>query len=110
VAVREIESWLLADHEAMRGLLGARAGRLPPDPDELPDPKQTLIELAQRAPRTVRDELLADQGAFASQGLGYNTLLARMVREAWRPARAAERSFSLAKARIRLKELAARVG
>src|SRR5688500_3382606 len=27
VAVREIESWLLADHDAMRGLLGNRVGK-----------------------------------------------------------------------------------
>lgn len=109
VAVREIESWLLADHDAIRGLLGNRIGKLPLDPDQLPDPKKTLLALAERAPREVRDDLVAKQGTIASQGLGYNALLGQMVQQTWRPARAAERSASLAKARIRLKELAARL-
>ncbi|MDR3620523.1 MAG: hypothetical protein P4L85_14325 [Paludisphaera borealis] len=48
VAVREVESWLLADHEGMTELLGAKVGKLPNAPDELPDPKQKLLALAQR--------------------------------------------------------------
>ncbi|RTD97891.1 DUF4276 family protein [Variovorax atrisoli] len=110
VAVREIESWLLADHDAIRSLLGKRIGRLPLDPDSLPDPKQALLALAARAPRDIRDDLVATEGALASQGLGYNAQLCHMVRQNWRPARAADRSPSLAKARKRLKELAERIG
>ncbi|RTQ36871.1 DUF4276 family protein [Variovorax gossypii] len=110
VAVREIESWLLADHDAIRSLLGGRVGRLPSDPDSLPDPKQALLALAARAPRDIRDDLVATEGALASQGLGYNARLCHMVRQNWQPARAADRSASLAKARMRLKELAERIG
>lgn len=106
VAVREIESWLLADHEAMFTLLGRRAPKLPSDPDSLPDPKQALLRFAERAPRDVREELVAQQGSVASQGLGYNPLLCRWVRETWQPERAATRSPSLRKARTRLRELA----
>lgn len=109
VAVREIESWLLADHDAIRSLLGNRVGKLPQDPDQLQDPKQTLLALAGRASRDVREDLVAKDGAVASQGLGYNSLLGQMVQRAWRPERAAERSASLAKARVRLQELAKRI-
>lgn len=109
VAVREIESWLLADHDAIRNLLGNRIGKLPLDPDSLPDPKQALLALAGRAAREVREDLVMTEGAFASQGLGYNARLCHMVRQDWQPARAADRSASLAKARIRLKELAERI-
>jgi len=109
VAVREVESWLLADHEAMRRLVGRRATRLPVDPDELADPKRTLLALAQRAPRAVRDDLVVQQGAIASQGLGYNARLCQLVREAWQPERAAVHSPSLFRTRVRLKELAARM-
>lgn len=109
VAIREIESWLLADHEAMRNLLGGRIGKLPLDPDSLSDPKQALLTLAGRAPREIREDIVAMDGALARQGLGYNAQLCQMVRSSWQPARAAERSASLAQARVRLKELAGRL-
>lgn len=104
VAVREIESWALADHEAMRKLIGKR-GKLPLEPDLLPDPKQYLLRLAEQAPRNVRDDLVKKKGAVASQGVGYNARLTAWVKEAWSPARAAERSPSLARARRALAQL-----
>lgn len=109
VAVREIESWLLADHDAIRTLLGNRIGKLPENPDALPDPKQALLALAGRAPREVREDLVVTEGALASQGLGYNARLCDMVEQDWKPDRAADRSASLAKARTRLQELANRL-
>lgn len=109
VVVREIESWLLADHHAMRSLIGARVGKLPLEPDHLPDPKQVLLSLAGRAPRAVKDDLVVTHGAIASQGLGYNARLCEMVRQHWQPARAADRSASLARTRVRLRELAQRL-
>jgi len=44
VAVKEVESWLLADHEAMRHLIGEK-GKLPSEPDNLDDPKKYLLDL-----------------------------------------------------------------
>lgn len=105
VAVREVEAWLLADHVAMQGLLGDRA-RLPPAPDALPDPKQHLLGLAKRAPRDVRLDLVQEAGSVSRQGLGYNARLTDLVRMSWSPARAAERSPSLARARRSLGALA----
>lgn len=109
VAVREVEAWLLADHEAMRALLGLR-GRLPSEPDGLPDPKATLLHLAARyASRDVRADLVQQNGAMASQGIGYNARLVHLVQTHWQPARASECSPSLRRARLRLQELAQRV-
>lgn len=109
IAVREIESWLLADHEAMVTLLGRGcAARLPNDPDTLPDPKARLLELARRAPRDVRDDLMAPMGSTARQGVGYNARLCAFVDTAWCPDRAARRSSSLHRANVRLQELADR--
>ena len=108
VAVREVESWLLADHLAMQQLLGEK-GKLPPAPDSLDDPKQTLLTLAKKyAPRDVRLDLVQSTGAMACQGIGYNARLVDWVRTVWQPAQAATRSPSLHKARCRLQELAAR--
>jgi len=104
IAVREVESWLLADHEGMRQLIGS-TGKLPPAPDELPDPKAHLLRLAKQAPRRVRQDLVKEKGAMASQGIGYNALLCEWVRTAWCAERAAERSPSLARTRLRLQHL-----
>ena len=107
VAVRQVESWLLADREGVSRLLRVSVGRLPDNPDALPNAKQSFLRLARRAPRRIREELTAEQGATASQGLGYNALLCDFVRNRWNPARAATRSDSLNRARSRLAELAA---
>jgi hypothetical protein len=105
VAVREIESWLLADHVAMRALFGNRIRNLPIAPDTLADPKQRLLSLAKHAPQKIRSDLLPEQGAVASQGLGYNARLSDFVRNVWQPERAATRSPSLDRARVRFREL-----
>lgn len=109
IAVREVESWLLADTEGMAALLEIPSARLPRAPETLADPKRELLALASRAPRAIRSELVADRGALASQGLGYNRILGDFVRNQWCPARAAECAPSLARARRRISELAARI-
>jgi hypothetical protein len=109
IAVREVEAWLLADHEAMRSIIGAK-GTLPPNPDLLSDPKKVLLGLvAKLANREIRADLVADAGAIASQGIGYNARLSQWVAAEWNPERAAIRSNSLHRARIRLGELVKRM-
>ena len=104
IAVREVESWVLADHIAMRELIGAK-GVLPLAPDELPDPKQSLLKLAKNAPKQIREDLLKTIDGNLAQGLGYNARLSAWVNSDWSPQRAAERSPSLARARFRLNEV-----
>jgi hypothetical protein len=106
VAVREIEAWLLADHDAVVTLIGKRAERrLPDDPDRVTDPKDLLLELARLAPRDVRLDLRAAEGAIARQGLGYNHRLSDLVSSSWRPERAAQRSPSLQRTIQRIGQL-----
>jgi hypothetical protein len=104
IAVREVESWVLADHAAMRALIGAKAV-LPAAPDELADPKQSLLKLARSAPKPIREDLLKSIDGNLAQGLGYNARLSAWVNSEWSPQRAAERSPSLARARLRLNEV-----
>ncbi|MCL5740818.1 MAG: hypothetical protein M1430_08175 [Betaproteobacteria bacterium] len=107
IAVRDVEAWALADHKAMRHLVGTK-GVLPPLPDALPDPKQVLLKLAKGAPKDIRADLLRNlPGGAIGQGLGYNARLVSWVSKDWEPARAAERSPSLARARKRLREAVA---
>jgi hypothetical protein len=107
VAVREVEGWLLADHISMRLLLGNRVN-VPRDPDSIRDPKECLLHLARSAPRAVKSDLVAEPGAIASQGLGYNQRLCHYVNSSWCPTRAAERSDSLSRMIRRLEELTAK--
>uniref|UniRef100_UPI003340E3D4 DUF4276 family protein n=1 Tax=Castellaniella defragrans TaxID=75697 RepID=UPI003340E3D4 len=108
IAEREVESWLLADHEAFAQLMGRKA-KLPSAPDALPDPKQFLLQQAKKASRAIREDLVAETGAMAKQGLGYNARLVGWVETQWCPQRAAERSPSLARARRALSQAAVRV-
>ncbi|MGD9583027.1 MAG: hypothetical protein AB7V26_05050 [Lysobacterales bacterium] len=108
VAVREIESWIIADHEGLRTLMGTRIRSLPENPDGLSDPKRTLLGIAEKAHRAVREDLVVRRNAIASQGLGYNARLCEMVRTQWSPTRAAQRSPSLARTRKHLCALATR--
>ncbi|PIA67571.1 DUF4276 family protein [Pseudomonas sediminis] len=108
VAVREIESWLIADHEAIQDFLNSKE-RLSVKPDEIQDPKQYLLNLAKKAPRQIRDDLVQVNKGSIRQGLGYNNLLAKFVTETWDPERAAARSPSLAKARMRLSDLSSKL-
>lgn len=94
---------MLADHVALRGLIGPK-GVLPPNPDELPDPKQALLRLAKQAPKVVREDLVRFEGEAIKQGLGYNNVLTMWVDTQWSPERAAERSPSLSRTRQRLRE------
>lgn len=108
VAVREVEAWLLADHEAIQRLLGKK-GQLPVDPDALSDPKQRLLQLARLANRDVRRDLVAEKGAIAAQGIAYNARLCEFVSKDWDPQRASLRSESLRRARLRIDQLSARL-
>lgn len=95
---------MLADHDAMRKLIGDR-GKLPPAPDELSDPKAFLLNMVRKyAPRDVKQDLLAERGAMASQGVGYNHRLVTWVKSYWSPDRAAVRSPSLLRARQALRD------
>lgn len=98
VAVREVESWLLADHIAFGDFAKVPAEQLPDNPDALEDPKQFLLNMVRRyARRATKDALLPRAGARSKVGLEYNTALIRFVNESWRPDRATTCSDSLAR-------------
>jgi hypothetical protein len=44
VAIRQVESWLLADRESIANFLKIGVRRVPVDPDQLPDAKLTTCE------------------------------------------------------------------
>jgi len=99
VAVREVESWLLADDVNLASFLGSRRRIAIPNPEGLEDPKSTLLGLAAEARRReIRDAIVwRNKGSGELlQGPDYNGALAPFVEEVWNIRRARERCPSLA--------------
>jgi hypothetical protein len=106
IAVREVESWLLADTQAMAELLKVPEAWLPADPDAEPDPTSTLVNLARRSKRAdVRERLVPRQGASAQVGPLFEASIVAFGMNHWSPERASRKSDSLRRARAALKAL-----
>jgi hypothetical protein len=99
VVVREIESWLMADAERLAAHLEISEDRIPPNPDQLDDPKSTLLDVVRaHAPNRIRDALLPRPESRRRVGPLYNEVLKEFVLGSghrWRPDVAAKHSASL---------------
>lgn len=96
VAVREIESWVLADADSFSEFFGVSKALVPRDPDKLEKAKLKLLEIVARSTRrSIRDEVLPKKGSSSPVGLGYNDHLCRYVLNAWNLKRASDSSQSL---------------
>lgn len=99
IAVRMIESWLLADARSISDFLGVPQDRLPRQPDQLANPKRTVVDLARRFTRgEIKADIVPAAGTPRSQGPGYTARLSEFARTAWNPGEARERSASLRRA------------
>ena len=107
LAVRMLESWLLADAETMASFLGAPKSKLPRNPDRLDHPKKELVALARRhASHALRRDLVPEEGHSGVVGPGYRPRMEDFIRERWRPQKARLRSESLDHALVALEKLA----
>ena len=99
IAVREVESWLLAHRKAFAGFLGIRENLIPSNPDELEDPKRVLIKLtAKSRKRRLREAIIPAAGSTANFGPDYNGTLISFVQKRWKVNEATKRSPSLNRA------------
>jgi len=106
VCVREIEAWLIADRERLAEYFGISPAKISSSPESLDDPKAELIRLSQLSrQRAIRAAFMPHQSAPI--GPGYNEYLERFIINDWRPDVATSFAPSLAKARLRIRELAA---
>jgi hypothetical protein len=104
--VPEIESWLLADRIGLSEFLGISKGLIPRDPETIPDPKQTLINLARRCrSRARREALVPRPNTSASTGPGYAAEMQTFVARSWDITAASQFAPSLDKCLARLREL-----
>lgn len=98
VAVREVESWVLADASAFAAFLGIDPTTIPSNADGIADPKRFLIKLAAKSPKSdIRRDIVPPAGSSRTQGPDYNGRLIGFVQTHWSPARARKRSSSLAR-------------
>lgn len=105
IAVREVESWLLADSEGLAAYLGIKINSCPEHPDELQDPKAKLVALAQTSrSREIKSRIVPKANSTAKQGPDYNSCLRTFVAESWDVSFASKRSPSLLRAIERFTE------
>ena len=83
VAVREIESWLLADQENFASFFSISKKVVPAFPDKENDPKKTVISLAKRSQKREIREAIVPIDDYASIGPEYNSKLTAFVHNFW---------------------------
>jgi hypothetical protein len=109
VAVHEVEAWLLADRETIARFLSVPVARLPLHPDEVPDPKQIIVNVArQTRRREIREGIVPRPGSGRSVGPLYTSLMIQYIQTQWRPEIADKQSDSLRRCRVRLLDLVTR--
>lgn len=105
-AVNELESWLMADREAIAAFLGISPTKIPRNPDSEIDPKRKLVNLARTSHKTkVQDLIVPSKGHGGPVGPGYRLSMTEFVNKHWSPKRASRISPSLARCIRRLREL-----
>lgn len=96
IAVRSVESWLLADRASLSAFLGVQKDLMPSNPDEQDDPKRFLIELtAKSRKRYLREAIIPAKGSTAKIGPDYNGTLINYTQRYWKIENAINNSPSL---------------
>ncbi len=112
IAVREVESWLLADRERLTSFLGVSLSRIPTAPESIDDPKQLMVNLARHSRRRhIREDMVPREGSGRLVGPAYTSRLIEFVTDSasgWRPQVAATNSESLRRCLTCLRSLVAR--
>lgn len=109
LAVRELESWLLADAEAIAQFFHVPLGRVPVAPDDEDDPTRALVNLVRHSTKArIRRAMIPRPGVSTTVGRDYEGMIIEFGRDHWSLARAAKSSGSLRRARVALRDLGKR--
>lgn len=99
IAVRMVESWLLADREACAKFLKIPVHHVPQFPELEPHAKLTLVNLARRsASKSIREDVAPAQKSPGLVGKNYRGQLENFVIHHWQAERAQENAPSLQRA------------
>lgn len=103
VAVRMVESWLMADRAAFASFLGVSHDLVPLQPDGETDAKVLTVRLARRSRhRTIKADLVPSRGSTGLVGKNYAGRLSEFVLTRWQVERARQNSPSLERAMVAL--------
>ena len=104
IAVRSIESWLMADRDAATDFF--RTPSIPENPDSLDKPKLALVSACRKSKlKTIRLGMTPTGSGGGTVGTDYVRLLTDFARDHWDPQRAATKSPSLDRTLARLSQL-----
>jgi hypothetical protein len=109
LAVREVESWLLADRANIARFLGRPKREIPQSPEQIEDPKRRLINLARDSRYEQITRKLVPSDPTATEGRAYTSEMRKFVRKRWDPQVAAESAPSLRRCISALRELTAKL-
>jgi len=98
----------MADRLEFAAFLGVARSKVPGNPDGLPEPKLTLVNLARASrKKAIREDLVPRPGSGRTVGPAYASWLIEFAGTSWRPAEAAMNSDSLRRAITCLERLVA---
>jgi hypothetical protein len=96
VAVKEVESWLMADAESLASFLGVSRNKISIEPENLDAPKREMVNLARRSRRnSIKKDMVPREGSGRMVGPAYSSRLIEYVQNSWRPHAACRRADSL---------------
>lgn len=99
IAIREVESWVMAHQSAFSSFLGISGIKIPGNTDAIDDPKRYLINLASKSKkRILRESIIPRPGSTAKIGPDYNGVLIEFVQSRWKVKEALKHSPSLKRA------------
>lgn len=101
IAVREVESWILADRDGLAEFLGIPKANFSKDPETLPDPKEHLFGVLRSKARKKKFLDMLPTGS-AHIGPTYNDVLCEFINTTWSIDRAYPLAPSLERALIAL--------
>lgn len=105
IVVRAIEAWFLSDRAAFAKFFRVRLSLIPSAPEQLADPKQTVVDLARQSSSSrVRNSVVPRPGSGRKVGPGYAATMIEFAERHWDPSTAAASCNSLLRCRTRLPE------
>jgi len=104
IAIKEVESWLLADTEGIAGYFGVSKSLISVTPELVPDPKRALINLARKCRKRAIREDIVPINENATIGPNYNGRLMEFVFDYWNVDNAVPHSDSLRRTYKALKD------
>ena len=96
IAIRAIETWLMADKDSIARFLGVSLAQIPSRLEFEDDPKQKLVDLTRKSRnRSLREDIVPRPNSGAKVGPLYVARLTEFTENHWRPDEAEKNSESL---------------